>query len=331
MTGIRRKRKIFCIDPELPGTAGVASAPYVNVAAMTNTGLDMEFSYKDKFGDLGFDGSIVLTTYSNNIDKIAPGVPYFDSGGSRIGSFVRNEPGHPMSSFFGYQVERLFQEADFHTEIIDGVATLVENADLPVQDGAAPGFFKFKNTDATDNAITPEDRVYIGNPNPKFTYGVNLAFSYKNFDLTAFVYGSQGNDIFNWNTWWIDFWPSFQGEKSTELLNNSWTPTNTGAKVPKASNLSNFSTNTQSCSYYVEKGSYAKLKNLQLGYTIPESVTSRVNIGSLRVYLQAVNLFTITKYSGLDPELSGSDTDFGIDSGNYPLVKQYLIGLNVSF
>ena len=326
----QKKTKDLLYDPELPGTAGVASAPFVNVAAMTNTGLDMEFSYKDKFGELGFDGSVVLTTYNNNIDKIAQGIDFFDSGGSRIGSFARNEVGHPMSSFFGYKVISLFQESEFHTEVIEGVPTLVENEGVPTQDGAAPGFFKFQDTDL-DGTITPEDRVFIGDPNPKFTYGLNLAFTYKNFDLTAFLYGSQGNDIFNWNTWWIDFWPSFQGVKSTELLNNSWTPTNTGATVPKASNLSNFSTNTQSCSYYVENGSYLRLKNLQLGYTIPESVTSKINIGSLRVYIQGVNLFTITHYSGLDPELGGDDTNFGIDAGNYPLVKQYLIGLNVSF
>jgi len=313
----QKKTKDLLYNPELPGTAGVADAPYVNVAAMSNSGIDMELSFKDKFGDLGFDGSLVLTTYNNNIDKISEGIKFFDSGGSRIGSFARNMVGHPMSSFFGYKVVGLFQsDSD-----VSSSAT---------QDGAEPGFFKFQDTDG-DGEITPEDRVFIGDPNPKFTYGINLAFTYKNFDLTAFIYGSQGNDIFNWNSWWIDFWPSFQGQKSTDLLNDSWTPTNTGARVPKASNVSNFSTNTQSCSFYVEDGSYLRLKNLQLGYTIPESVTSKVNIGSVRVYVQGVNLITATKYSGLDPELGGGDTNFGIDAGNYPLVKQFLFGLNVNF
>ena len=163
-----------------------------------------------------------------------------------------------------------------------------------------------------DGAITPDDRTFIGNPNPNFTYGLNLGFNYKNFDLTAFLYGSQGNDIYNFNTWWIDFWPSFQGQKSTTLLNESWTPENPGAKTPKASNISNFSTNTQSCSYYVEDGSFLRLKNLQLGYTIPESVLSKANIKSLRVYVQAVNLFTVTNYSGLDPEIRHSTVTTGI-------------------
>ena len=106
--------------------------------------------------------------------------------------------------------------------------------------------------------------MFIGNPNPDFTYGLNLVFGIKDFDLTAFFYGSQGNEIFNYNKWWLDFWPSFQGQKSTDLLYNSWTPTNTDATIPMASNKSNFSTNTVSNSYYVEDGSFFRLKNLQI-------------------------------------------------------------------
>ncbi|HBH85201.1 MAG TPA: hypothetical protein DDY34_15580 [Bacteroidales bacterium] len=319
----QKKTKDLLYRVELPGTSGAAEAPYVNIAAMTNKGIDIELAYREKFGDLGFDASAVLTTYSNNIDKIAEGIPFFDAGNqtntaNRInGVPSRNEVGHPMSAFFGYKVLGLFQNTS-------------EVTSSPTQSGAEPGFFKFQDSDG-DGTITPEDRIYIGDPNPKFTYGVNLTFTYKNFDLTSFIYGSQGNDIFNWNAWWIDFWPSFQGQKSTDLLYNSWTPTNTGAKVPKASNKSNFSTNNEINSYYIEDGSFLRLKNLQLGYTIPESVTNKVDIQSLRVYVQGVNLLTATKYSGLDPELGGWDTSFGIDAGNYPLVKQFLFGINVSF
>ncbi len=312
-----KKTKDLLYPVELPGTAGAADAPYVNIASMSNTGLDMELSYRDKWGDLGFDGNLAFTTYKNNIDKIAEGVNFFDSGGSRIGAFARNMEGHSMSEFFGYQVQNLFQSAS-------------EVDQAAVQDGAEAGFFRFQDSD-DDSSITPDDRVFIGNPNPKFTYGLNLAFTFKNFDLAAFIYGSQGNQIFNWNSWWVDFWPSFQGQKSTDLLYDSWTPTNTAARVPKASNISNFSTNTQSCSFYVEDGSFLRMKNLQLGYTIPESILGKVNIRSLRIYVQGVNLFTFTKYSGLDPELGGDDRNFGIDAGNYPLVKQYLVGLNVNF
>ena len=304
-------------NPELPGTAGSASAPYVNVASMSNKGIDFELTYKNTFGDLGFNASAVLTTVNNEITKIAEGVPFFDSGGSRIGGYNRNMVGHPMSAFYGYEVIGLFQDA-------------AEVTSSPTQDGAEPGFFKYANNDASDNVITPKDRTFIGDPNPDFTYGLNLAFTYKNFDLSTFIYGSQGNDIFNNNKWWVDFWPSFQGQKSQDLLYNSWTPTNTGATVPKASNKSNFSTNTVSSSYYLEDGSFTRMKNLQLGYTLPESVLSRIKVKSLRVYVQGINLFTLTKYSGLDPEIGGGDTAFGVDAGNYPNVKQFIFGLNIT-
>ncbi len=310
-----KETKDLLFNPEIPGTVGNADVPYVNIASMMNKGFDIELAYRNNWGDFGFNGSFVFTTYNNEITSLAKGVTFFDYGGSRIGAFSRNEVGHPMSSFYGYQVAGLFQSTQ-------------EVNDAARQDGAAPGFFRFANNNS-DTIIDPSDRQFIGDPNPKFTYGLNLAFTYKNFDLSAFIYGSYGNDIFNWNKWWIDFWPSFQGQKSQDLLYNSWTPDNTGASTPKASNISNFSTNTQSCSYYIEDGSFLRLKTLQLGYTLPESLLSKAKIKSLRFYVQGVNLFTLTKYSGLDPELGGDDRAFGQDLGNYPLVKQFIFGLNL--
>jgi TonB-dependent starch-binding outer membrane protein SusC len=309
--------KDLLFQQELPGIMGSATAPYMNIASMSNKGVDAEVSYKNTWGDFGFNGLITFTTYKNDITALAPGVPFFDYSGatSRIGTANRNEVGHPISSFFGYVVQGIFQDT-----------TEVKNA--PVQDGKAPGTWRYKDIDGNDT-IDARDRTFIGNPNPKFTYGINLTFTYKGFDLTGFFYGSQGNQIFNWNTYFIDYWPSFQGQKSKALLYDSWTPTNTTAKWPEANDNSNFSTNTQVTSAYIENGSYLRLKTLQLGYTIPARIMNKVNIKSLRVYVQAVNLFTVTKYSGLDPELGGDDRAFGADTGNYPNVKQFIFGLNL--
>jgi hypothetical protein len=225
-----KRTKDLLFNPELPGIAGGATAPYINIASMTNKGIDMELSFKNNWGDLGFNGSVVFTTYRNEITRIAEGVDFFNWGSSSIGPFVRNEVGHPISSFYGYQVIRLFQND-------------AEVNKAPSQDGAETGFLRFANNDTTTNWWNPgwqgidyNDKTFIGNPNPTFTYGFNLGFNYKNFDLSAFIYSSQGNDIFNWNKWWIDFWPSYQGQKSKDLLYNSWTEKNTGAIVPKASN-----------------------------------------------------------------------------------------------
>lgn len=316
----QKNTKDLLYNPELPGVAGAADRPYVNIASMSNKGVDVELSYRNTWGDFGLEATAVLTTVNNKITKIADNVEFFDSGiiGGRInGVPSRNQVGYSMSEFFGYHVIGLFQSA-------------AEVSEAPTQTGAEPGFLRFQDTDG-NGKIEPADRTYIGNPNPSFTYGLNLGLNYKSFDLTAFFYGSQGNEIFNWNTWWIDFWPSFQGQKSKPLLYESWLPTRTNTRVPKASNKSNFSTNNEINDYYIEDGSFLRLKTLQLGYTIPQSVTSKIKIGSIRVYLQGVNLFTITKYSGLDPEIAGSDLNFGTDGGNYPLVKQYLVGLNVNF
>jgi TonB-dependent starch-binding outer membrane protein SusC len=312
-----KETKDLLFQLELPGIAGTATAPYVNVASMKNTGIDLELGYRNNWGDFGFSGNLTMTTYNNNITKIADNVTFFDQGGSttRIAAANRNMVGHPMSAFYGYHILGLFQSAADVTE-------------SPTQDGAGPGRFKFDDING-DKKITTDDRGFIGDPNPDVTYGLNLAFTYKNFDLTAYVYASQGNDIFAWNKYFIDFWPAFQGQKSKALLYDSWTPQRPNAKTPIASNTSNFSTMTQVHDYYIEDGSYARLKNLQLGYTIPEKVSSKINVKSLRLYLQAINLFTLTKYSGMDPELGGDDRAFGADTGNYPNVKQFVFGINL--
>ena len=184
--------------PELPGTAGGAAPPTVNIADMKNTGIDLQLIYRNQWGDFGFEGNLTLTTYKNEIVKIADNQESFPSGDSRIGPFSRNEVGQAVGAFYGYQVQGLFQNAGE----ITGAAT---------QDGAEPGFFRYQDLDG-NGQINADDRTFIGNPNPDFTYGLNLAFTDKDFDLTLYGYGSQGNDIFNYNKWWTDFWPSFQGQ-----------------------------------------------------------------------------------------------------------------------
>lgn len=315
-------------NPPLPGTAGASDQPFINIAEMQNSGIDIQLGYKKIVNsDLSFDATFTLTTYKNEIKKISDGIDYFDGGGSRIGPFNRNQVGGPMSQFFGYKVIGLWQ-TQAEITAADGDDG---NTTTKFQDGAEPGFFRYEDVDG-DGTITSDDRTAIGNPNPDFTYGLNLGANYKGFDLTVFFYGSQGNEIFNYNRWWLDFWPSFQNEKSKDLLYNSWTPTRTDTNVPKASNNSNFSNNTVSNSYYVEDGSFLRMKNLQLGYNLPSSVIQKAGLSKVRIYLQGVNLFTIKQYSGLDPELNNNDDrNFGVDAGAYPLVKQYIVGLNIGF
>ena len=301
--------------------AGAASAPaFYNVGSMRNTGIDLLITQRNLLGSkskFNIDGTFTFTTYKNEITKIADDIDFFDARGSRIGNWVRNQKGRPISSFFGYQVEGLFQSPD-------------DVAKSPTQDGAGPGRFKYADLNG-DKQITPADRTFIGNPNPDFSYGLQLNARYGGFDLGVFFYGVQGRDAMNYVRWWTDFFPSFQGNKSKDLLYNSWTPSNTGATTPINENVSNFSTNTTVNSYYLEDASYFRLKNLTLGYTLPGSMTNKIKIDRARIYFQATNLFTVTKYTGLDPEIIGGDTGFGVDEGIFPTVKQFLVGLNINF
>lgn len=302
---------------QAPATVGGASLPNVNIGDIQNKGVDASVTYHGSpTKDLKYDVGVIFTSYRSNITSI-PG-DYFDAGGSRIGSFVRNQVGHPIGSFFGYEVVGLFQDAADVTK-------------SPVQDGAKPGRFKYRDANG-DNKITDADRVYFGNPNPKYTLGLNLGVNYKNWDISTFLYGSFGNDVINYVRYWTDFYPSFQGVKSLDALNKSWLPTRTNTTVPIAENDASFSTNQVPNSYYKENGSYLRMKSLIVGYTMPAAQLKKWGIEKLRFYVQAANLFTITKYTGLDPELSGSNAAFGIDYGNYPNnQKNFNFGVNVTF
>jgi TonB-dependent starch-binding outer membrane protein SusC len=304
-----------------PGGANLA---FFNVASMKNTGFDFLLTHRTNFGGqdgVKFDATLTFTTYKNEITKLAEGVDFFDYDNGELGRiggvFVRNEVGQPIASFFGYQVIGLFQSAD-------------DVSKSPVQNNAAPGRFKYLDADS-DGDVDQDDRVFFGNPNPDFTYGLNLDAGYKGFDFSVFFYGSQGKDAINYTRWWTDFVPSFQNAKSPAALYNSWTPSNPNATVAIQEESGNFSTNGIPNSYYLEDASYFRMKSITLGYALPSSLLGKYKIERLRIYVQATNLLTVTNYTGMDPEIIGDDRGFGFDAGVYPTVKQFLIGVNLNF
>jgi TonB-dependent starch-binding outer membrane protein SusC len=298
---------------ELPGTSGSSGTSHLNIGKMKNSGIDAQLNFNQTLGNMKFNADWYFSRYTNKIG--GDNNFLFEKAGSPLGQLVRNQQGHPISSFFGYQVAGLFSSQS-------------EITGAPLQNGAQPGLFRYVNQNG-DAVIDPKDRTFLGNANPDFTAGFNLGLSYKRFDLGVLLYWVQGNEILNFTKWWTDFWSSYNGQKSKRLLYEGWTENNRDASVPKATSTTSFSNNTQITSYLVENGSYLRMKNLQIGYNIGDRLLSRVKIPSLRIYLQAVNLFTITKYSGLDPEIGGDGSAFGIDNGNYPNARQVLIGLNL--
>jgi len=311
-------------DPTITGGASGAS---VNAGNIENKGIDASITYHGTavHNDLKFDIGLNFTSYNNKVKSLPAGKQYYDfnsDGSGRLGAFSRLQPGQALGAFFGLEEIGLFKDA-------------ADVSKSPTQEAAAPGRIKFRDVNG-DGKVDVNDRTFFGNPNPTFTTGLNLGANYKNFDLSAFMYASVGNDVINYVRYWTDFPQVFDGAVSKDAVYNSWTPSNTNAKVPRLERSANFSTTGNFNSYYKENGSYLRLKSLIVGYVIPSKTLKRIGVERFRIYLQAANLFTITKYTGIDPELTGStiskSTTFGIDQGNYPgNQKAYNIGVNLSF
>lgn len=322
-----KKTSDLLFRPEQVGTAGgiaVLNPPFINVGSMKNVGVDLAITQRSDFGPLKMDATFTFTTYKNEITKIADNFPFFDynsplNEANRIGgAFTRNQVGNPINSYYGYEVVGLFRDAS-------------DVSNSPTQQDAAPGRFKYKDVNG-DKAITPDDRTFFGDPNPTFTSGLNLDFKYKNFDAALFFFGVAGRDAINYARFSTDFYQSNLSNKHKRALYESWTPDRPNATVPIQETTSNFSTAAVPNSYYLENASYLRLRNLSFGYTLPRALTNRIKVDRFRVYLQVVNVFTVTKYTGLDPEvITTDDRAAGIDAGVYPAVRQYIVGANLNF
>jgi hypothetical protein len=293
---------------------------------MQNVGVDAQLTYHGKAaGDkLKYNIGVVFGTYKNEILRVGnTDADFFQGGGSRLAgpSITRSLKGQPISSFWGYQIVGIFQdEAE--------VAAAPEQTD----GGKKVGRWRFADLNK-DKVVDDNDRTFIGNPHPDFTYGINIDLSWKNFDFSAFFQGSQGNDVFNYNRYWIDF-ETFNGNRSRETLTDSWTPSRRNASLPKL-DVTDQVSNGFAHSYYVEDGSYLALRQAQLGYTF--QTLGKMKVDRLRIYVQATNPIMITQYRGYNPAIttagfgSGADATMGVDYGYYPLVKQFIFGANLSF
>ncbi|MBX3254483.1 MAG: TonB-dependent receptor [Chitinophagaceae bacterium] len=304
--------------PPASGLLGDALAPTENIMRFTNKGIELELGYNNNIGNLRYELNFNIATYRNNVDHINDdSAAHLDGNAYAPTHFAltRSVEGRPVSSFFGLLQTGIFQSGQEYTN--EGVA--YDGLDAT----NAAGHFKFKDISGPDGKpdgkIDENDRTFIGSPHPKFTYGFNLNLYYKNFDLGVFIQGVQGNDIFNY--WRVNsVWPGALGEGSQD----TWTPANTNAKLPIWNSNSSYDKNPSS--FFVEDGSYLRIKNVQIGYTFSGSKA----FNRLRAYVQGYNLFTITKYTGIDPEINaGSATTAGVDfGGNYPIARKIVVGVN---
>jgi TonB-linked SusC/RagA family outer membrane protein len=327
----RRNTNNLLFNPATPATAGVASPPIVNIGKMRNTGFDFSIGHVSSTWNATFNGS----HYSNKIVSI-DGVQDFFYGPvtTRFGNQVINQIGHPIGSFYGRVADGYFSsEADAlaHTPAGNCGPTTAF-----CQDGAAIGRIKFKDLNGDGKIDDTGDRTIIGNPHPSFTAGLDLGTKRGNFDLSATFFGSFGNDIFeNQKEFYV--FREFDTNVKKDLLENSWTPTHTNAKYPRLDRNDKYSYAISS--FYIEDGSYVRLRNVQVGYTVPSSMSRFLSAS--RIYVQAENLFTITGYEGLDPALPASqifgsagdirDQYLGVDRGAYPSNRIFSIGIVASF
>lgn len=309
----------------LPAIAvGRATSPYVNVGNMRNHGVEFSLGYhygRRQQKDFTLDLTGTFSKNINKVESLAPSVSSQIYGNFRSISTTILKPGESYGSFYGYQVAGVYKDA-----------ADVANSPNYADDKARPGGLKYVDIN-NDGVINDQDRTIIGNPHPDFIYSLGVNATYKNFDLGLFFYGSQGNDVFDMTKYFTDF-NVFTGSKSARLL-DAWSPTNTGSAMPSlTSNASAFEYATSS--YFVQDASFLKLKNLQIGYTFPVQTLfgQSTNINKLRIYVGATNLFTITKYDGLDPEITATPSDYpaiGVDLGAYPQSRQYLFGFSLGF
>jgi TonB-linked SusC/RagA family outer membrane protein len=302
---------------------GQALPPFVNAGKIENKGFETQINYFSKqYGDFSFDVGVNFSAIRNKVVSLGDEIDFLtgtvSNNTTRNQTLSRTQSGLPIGQFYGHVTEGIFQnEAE-----VDAHAT---------QPGKAVGRLKFKDLN-NDGVIDNDDRQVIGNPLPDFMYGINIAARYKKFDLSLFFQGVEGNELYNLMRYNTDFFYD-PFNKSARTL-NAWSPENTNASVPAVSTV-NTNNELRPSTYFIEDGSFLRLKNLQIGYNFP---FEKFGIEKLRLYFQAQNLLTFTKYEGLDPEVSlrnfdssNRNLDIGIDRGIYPNTRTLLLGLNVQF
>ncbi|SDK72840.1 TonB-linked outer membrane protein, SusC/RagA family [Catalinimonas alkaloidigena] len=318
-----RRTSDMLVPVPLPLAAGKASAPYVNAGDVENRGLELSLGYQSNDGPFTWSVDANFTTIHNEVLSLGSGEPI--SGGlsnSQTPPLTRTEPGYPIGSFYLYVADGLFQD---QSEI---------DAHAFQAAGTAPGDIRFRDLN-DDGVIDGADRMHIGSPFPDFSYGLTATAGFRGFDLRAFVQGVQGNDLYNY-AGRISEDASRPFNSSAEILER-WTGPGTSNSMPRVV-LVDENNNTRNSTRFLEDGSYLRLKNVTLGYTLPASWLEAAHLSQTRVYFSVQNAFTLTNYPGLDPEMGTNDNDrgqndlaVGIDWGTYPQPRIYTLGLNLSF
>lgn len=336
-----KKTSGMLIDANWSALAGNASKPKINIGDMENRGIDLNMTWKDKVGDFDYSIGLNLSHYKNKLTEIGTDAGIFT--GTRISNMNVLMKGHAVGMFHGYQLDGIYKSEDEvrNYKNDNGQTVLPFTVSDPEKLIASDFVGKYKVKDINnDGKIDADDRTFIGNPHPDLTGGLNLSLGWKGFDLSTYLYFSIGNDIFAMYKYYTHY-GALQSAYSKDRRDNSWHPeTNpdgiyqmwatVGGEGDLAANQSN--------SGYIEDGSFLRMQTLTLGYTLPKKILNKIKMEKIRVYGQVANVFTITGYSGLDPQVrtdngsgGSNDRNMGTDFGSYGMPRQFILGVNVTF
>lgn len=294
------------------------SKPWGNVGSMKNEGVELELGYKFNKGDWNFGISANASYLKNELINLgnADGFEMYDNV-HQIGNVSRVENGMPYPYFYGYKTNGIFQ----NKEQIDAY---VNDKGQKLQPNAVPGDVIFVDFDK-NGEINDKDKTMIGKGTPDWTFGLNLNASWKNIDFSMLLSGAMGQEIMDVTRRLDCRYVNLPAE-----FMNRWHGEGTSNTMPRFS-WANNNDNWRVSDLYVHNGSYARIKNIQLGYTLPSYLTQKIFIQKLRFYVAAENLLTMTSYKGLDPELNGDERSNGIDRGYYPQARTFTVGVNLNF
>ena len=313
-------------QPSIPSYAGVPNIPWANVGDIDNRGIELLLSYNKQLRDWAVGVTANFATLRNRVTYLGVGTDYVTQSSPTVhnitsGPLTRSAIGYPVNGFWGYKTNGVFQT---QTDVMN----YKSSNGMVIQPGAQAGDFRWMDVN-DDGVINSQDVVYLGSPLPTYNYGFNLTVGYGNgsignLDLTVFLQGQGGNKIFeqyrrldagavNFPLYYLNRWTGAGSTNSFPLL----TANDANGNYSKMSD------------FYLHKGDFLRVKNVQLGYSLPAKATKAITAEKIRIYVAVENLTTLTGYSGYDPEIGGNV--FGIDSGNYPLPRTVMAGLNLQF
>ncbi len=306
------------MNMQVPSYSG-DSAPVGNVGDMSNQGVELDLGYRDTYGDFSWHISANATYNKNTLLKLGDDSSYLNGASHKIGTLTRGVVGMPFPYFYGFKSDGIFQTPE-------EVQAHVSPNGVVLQPDAQPGDVRFANVDGDDD-IDDDDRTYLGKGIPDWTFGLNLGFEWKGIDFSMLLQGTVGNKVYN-----VSRRTDLYYQNLPRTILNRWTGPGTSDTQPRFA-WESANDNYRASDIWIEDGSFLRARNVQLGYTLPQKWTQKIAVQRLRLYVQAENLFTLTKYTGCDPEVTGGSfsSDLGVDRGVYPQSRTFSVGVNLSF